>query len=98
MVRVSIAELVVAMRDRHLRFRQEFRASRADPSRHTLSPSDRFRQMATNGEPGWALRGSNPRPPACKAGALPAELNALALWADLQLRPMQSKRLPGTAL
>jgi hypothetical protein len=24
----------------------------------------------------WALRGSNPRPPACKAGALPAELNA----------------------
>ena len=24
----------------------------------------------------WALRGSNPRPPACKAGALPAELSA----------------------
>src|ERR1700753_415400 len=25
----------------------------------------------------WALRGSNPRPPACKAGALPTELSAL---------------------
>jgi hypothetical protein len=24
----------------------------------------------------WALRGSNPRPPPCKGGALPAELNA----------------------
>ena len=23
---------------------------------------------------GWSVRGSNPRPPACKAGALPAEL------------------------
>src|SRR5207253_7776093 len=37
-----------------------------------------------DGEHWWALRGSNPRPPACKAGALPAELNALVSRHDLQ--------------
>src|SRR3954454_19108620 len=28
----------------------------------------------------WRLTGSNRRPPACKAGALPAELNPRNLW------------------
>jgi hypothetical protein len=42
---------------------------------------------------GWSVRGSNPRPPACKAGALPAELTPPVLsqleWArkDLNFRP-----------
>ena len=29
---------------------------------------------------GWSVRGSNPRPPACKAGALPAELTPRRSW------------------
>ena len=42
---------------------------------------------------GWSVRGSNPRPPACKAGALPAELTPPVVsqleWArkDLNFRP-----------
>ena len=41
----------------------------------------------------WSVRGSNPRPPACKAGALPAELTPPEVsqleWArkDLNFRP-----------
>jgi hypothetical protein len=48
----------------------------------------------------WSVRGSNPRPPACKAGALPAELTPQKVsrlpsctarmrwaWKDLNFRP-----------
>src|SRR5664279_2846398 len=49
----------------------------------------------------WSVRGSNPRPPACKAGALPAELTPQKAswglprshrpmrwaWKDLNFRP-----------
>lgn len=38
----------------------------------------------------WSRTGSNRRPPACKAGALPAELRPLMnwwAWEDLNLRP-----------
>lgn len=31
-------------------------------------------------EPWWSRTGSNRRPPACKAGALPAELRPLKVW------------------
>ncbi len=34
--------------------------------------------MFQTGKKWWALRDLNPRPPACKAGALPTELSALA--------------------
>jgi hypothetical protein len=38
---------------------------------------DRLRSSKPNSEKWWAMTGSNRRHPACKAGALPAELIAL---------------------
>ena len=39
----------------------------------------RSNQLSYNPKIWWAKRGSNPRHPACKAGALPAELFALGI-------------------
>ena len=40
---------------------------------------EKERSRASMGFSRWAVTGSNRRPPACKAGALPAELTARAL-------------------
>jgi hypothetical protein len=45
-----------------------------EPAFVTLS--DREREAAVLGSFQWAVQDSNLRPPACKAGALPAELTA----------------------
>ena len=42
----------------------------------------------------WAVRESNPRPPACKAGALPAELTARTRVASDAVIALESRPLP----
>src|SRR5512140_1802053 len=50
-----------------------------------------YRFSLTSRDNWWRLTGSNRRPPACKAGALPAELNPHLLlwwvWLDSNQRP-----------
>ena len=38
----------------------------------------------------WSVRGSNPRPPACKAGALPAELTPQESLGAISIAPPQA--------
>ena len=58
------------------------RAARPDaadehaPSAHDVSVEATGFLHVADPKPQWALRVSNPRPPPCKSGALPAELNA----------------------
>jgi hypothetical protein len=47
--------------------------------RPPTSPSWKTKEARLRAFPEWAVPGSNQRPPACKAGALPTELTALGL-------------------
>ena len=48
--------------------------SKADAIRLELNAQSALHQLTIRAEGWWRMTGSNRRPPACKAGALPAEL------------------------
>ena len=72
----------VVVRERNRRHLAEPRQSRP-PGTYVSDSPTHLRQMRCRAASGyvelWAVTGSNRRPPACKAGALPAELTARAL-------------------
>ena len=62
---------------------------------HRIKGTNAARKRAPGGGQAWRRTGSNRRPPACKAGALPAELIPLIYGTDVATWTVDAQRLVG---